>query len=98
MLSLSSSQNPVDTPGVDFLSFVFEGGHVAHEETRNIYVDAEDSTRALNLQQTRTLVRKLIAGWKTSGLESGDCVLLALGNNVRSESSSSPRHRRAFLY
>jgi hypothetical protein len=83
--------------GSDLVSFAFDSQAKINRRTP-LYTDAECPSRSLNATQTRTLVRKLIAGFKTSGLRRGDRVLVHLFNNVRpgfhpprSHSASGPR-------
>lgn len=72
------SLGPVYT---DLLSFAFNGP-VDYDKRQPLFIDAEDPSRSLNATQVRVLIRTLIAGLKTHNVESGDCVLVHLGNNV----------------
>ncbi len=63
------------------LTFTFESPYQV-DELKPIYIDAEAPARNLNKSQTRTLVRKLIAGFQAQGLKQGDCILVVLANNV----------------
>ncbi|KAI9801312.1 MAG: hypothetical protein M1833_002882 [Piccolia ochrophora] len=51
-------------------------------ENRQIYVDVNDPRRSFSANEARTLVRKLISGFKANGLEAGDCVCLHAFNDV----------------
>jgi non-ribosomal peptide synthetase component E (peptide arylation enzyme) len=73
---------PHDPVYKDLLSFVFEDRPVNYDEQRPIYIDAENPSWAINAQQFRILVRRLIAGFKAQNLQRGDCVLVHLPNNV----------------
>lgn len=65
----------------DLLSFAFNGP-VCYDKRQPLFIDAEDPSRSLNAIQTRLLIRTLIAGLKAHDVQSGDCVLVHLGNNV----------------
>ena len=47
-----------------------------------IYVDAAQPTRTISSREARPLIRKLCAGFKVIGLESGDCVCMLSFNDV----------------
>lgn len=70
-----------DVPGVDLLTFTLDNAK-SFDPTRPIYIDAETPDLALNASQTRILIRRLIGGLKAAGLQQGECVLVALSNNV----------------
>jgi hypothetical protein len=80
-----SSLAPPTVGGVytDLLSFSFHGPG-QYDRRRPLFIDAEEPSRSLNAAQARLLVRALIAGLKTHQVESGDCVLVHLGNSVSS--------------
>lgn len=65
----------------DLLSFTFQGPG-GYDRRQPLFIDAEEPSRSLNAAQARLLVRTLIAGLKAHQMESGDCVLLHLGNSV----------------
>ncbi|KAH8695266.1 adenylate-forming enzyme AfeA [Talaromyces proteolyticus] len=76
---------PTFTPPVykDLVTFALDDRPVAYDNQRPLYVDAENPAWALNGRQVRLLVRSLIAGLRHAGnVESGDCVLVNLPNNV----------------
>lgn len=67
----------------DLLSFALDEQPVAYDEQRPLYVDAENPALSLNLRQVKVFVRTVIAGLKKrAGVETGDCVLVTLPNNV----------------
>jgi hypothetical protein len=68
--------------GSDLVSFAFDS-QVAASRRTPLYVDAACPSRSLGARQFRTLVRKLVAGFKSAGLRRGDRVLVHLFNNVR---------------
>lgn len=65
----------------DLLSFTFHGPGGYHRR-QPLFIDAEEPSRSLNAAQLRLLVRTLVAGLKAHQVESGDCVLLHIGNSV----------------
>jgi len=68
--------------GSDLVSFAFNSQVKLNKRTP-LYIDADCPSRSLNASQTRTLVRKLIAGFRDAGLRKGDRVVVHLFNNVR---------------
>jgi hypothetical protein len=68
--------------GSDLVSFAFNSQVKLNKRTP-LYIDADCPSRSLNASQTRTLVRKLIAGFRDAGLRRGDRVVVHLFNNVR---------------
>jgi hypothetical protein len=50
---------------------------------QKLYFDAEDESRALSAAQVESSVKKVIAGLKSIGVGTGDCVALHLFNSVR---------------
>lgn len=80
----SPSVSAYPTPGsvyTDLLTFAFNGP-VRYDKGRPIFIDAENPERALTAGRLRALVRALIAGLRTAGVQKGDCVVVHLGNNV----------------
>ncbi|PLN75743.1 acetyl-CoA synthetase-like protein [Aspergillus taichungensis] len=73
--------NSGDSPYTDLLSFAFQGP-VGYDQSRPLFIDAENPSRSLNASQFRLLVRTLIAGLKAHHVQRGDCVLVHLGNNI----------------
>jgi non-ribosomal peptide synthetase component E (peptide arylation enzyme) len=71
--------------GSDLVSFAFSSRVKLNKRTP-LYIDADCPSRSLNATQTRTLVRKLIAGFRDAGLRRGDRVVVHLFNNVRNPS------------
>lgn len=52
-----------------------------------LYIDGSSPKRCLSARQTRTLVRKLVAGFNAHGLQKGDCVCVVSFNDVSFPSS-----------
>ncbi|KAJ6081295.1 hypothetical protein N7499_006169 [Penicillium canescens] len=65
----------------DLLTFTF-GGPKPYNTNQPLFIDAEDPSRSFTAAQFRQLVRTLIAGLKAHNVQSGDCVLLHLGNSI----------------
>lgn len=78
---LSSSEGPIDVPATDIVSFCFDKQN-DYDEDNPILLDADEPSRHLNYKQYRTLVRRLIAGFRACGLGNGDSVLCLVGNTV----------------
>ncbi|GAB1210896.1 hypothetical protein ATERTT37_000006 [Aspergillus terreus] len=66
---------------MDLVSFAFSGLIGAHD-TRPLYIDADQPSRAVHGRGLRRLVRGLVAGFRAYGLEPGDCVLVQLSGNT----------------
>jgi hypothetical protein len=73
--------------GSDLVSFAFNS-QVRLNKRTPLYIDADCPSRSLNATHTRTLVRKLIAGFRDAGLRRGDRVVVHLFNNVRNPTYS----------
>lgn len=68
----------------DLLTFSFHGP-AQYDRRRPLFIDAEDPSRSLNAAQFRLLIRTLIAGLKAHNVQSGDSVLVHMGNNVSAD-------------
>ena len=86
-MALSSADNNTVPAGTDLITFAFDGPSQVDEETP-IYINAEDPSRSLSKSQTRTLVRRLVAGLQAVSLQRGECVLVVLANDVNETSRS----------
>jgi len=75
----TSAEGPIQIPAIDFVSFCFEKQNDFDEE-KPILIDADETSRCLRYKQYRTLVRRLIAGFKAYGLQDGDSVLCQVGS------------------
>ena len=64
----------------DLVSWIFDTE--SYDQDKKIYIDPENPGRSLSASETRTLVRRLIAGFKASGLQQGDCVCVHAYNDV----------------
>jgi len=77
----SSAEGPIDAPTIDIVSYCFDR-RVNYDETKPILIDTDEPSRNLSAASLRSLVRKLIAGFKAVGLQDGDCVFCQLPNSV----------------
>ena len=96
----------VDIPTQDILSWIFDSPRYPQDQAVSlmvlarrlllnglqIYVDPEDPTNSINIHQARDLTRRLIAGFRSTSLRTGDCVCVHSFNNV-----CRPFHNRPFL-
>ncbi|KAK9419645.1 hypothetical protein SUNI508_07131 [Seiridium unicorne] len=70
----------LDAPFQDVVSFAFDKKKLYADE-KPLYINADDPREFLSYARTLQFVRQLIAGFKASGLEEGDTVLVHLFNN-----------------
>lgn len=77
----TSAEGTINVPVQDFVSFCFDK-QVDIDEEESILIDANEPSRQLNTKQCRTLIRRLIAGWKACGLQDGETILCHIGNTV----------------
>ncbi|ORY08703.1 hypothetical protein BCR34DRAFT_603351 [Clohesyomyces aquaticus] len=70
----------VDIPYNDILSWAYDGAQYAQDKP--LYIDAEDPSNSISAAQAKTLIRKLVAGFRKAGLEKGDTVLIHSFNNI----------------
>ncbi|KAB8349815.1 hypothetical protein FH972_023828 [Carpinus fangiana] len=75
---LSTETHPI--PEQDIISWYFDAPRF--DQSKPIYVDALDPSRAYTAADCKTLIRKLCAGFVASGLQSGDCVCLHSFNDI----------------
>ncbi len=82
MSSLGSFDLHDDFSRMDLVSWTF--GNEDYDQNREIYIDPDNPGRSITASEARSLVRKLVAGFKAVGLQRGDCVCLHAFNDVRS--------------
>jgi long-subunit acyl-CoA synthetase (AMP-forming) len=70
---------------MDLVSWIFGNGD--YDQNCKIYIDPAHPTRSLTANEARSMVRKLVAGFKAKGLQKGDCVCLHAFNDVRAQLS-----------
>lgn len=75
----SSPEGPIQVPVTDIVSFCFDKQN-DFDENKPILIDADEPSRYLTYRQYRTLVRRLLSGFRAFGLQNGDCVLCLVGN------------------
>jgi long-subunit acyl-CoA synthetase (AMP-forming) len=75
------STTEVLAPTEDLLSFAFAKQRT-FDDSKPLYVSADDPRQSLSYKQTLEYVRQLISGLKAFGLADGDAVLVHLFNNV----------------
>ena len=68
-------------PEEDLVSFSF--GSPTYDLDKPVYHDIDNPTRTLSYNQGRTIVRKLVAGFRAAGLKKGDCFSITSFNDVR---------------
>ena len=49
---------------------------------KQIFIDLDDTRRSLSWRQSRSMVRRLVAGFRAAGLQPGDCVSIASFNDI----------------
>ncbi|KAJ5162644.1 AMP-binding enzyme [Penicillium coprophilum] len=64
----------------DILSWIFD--EPTYDVDKPVYFDPSNSSRYISHNQAKTLIRKLVAGFKKAGLEKGDCVNLHSYNDI----------------
>lgn len=82
MSSFASFDTQEDLSRMDLVSWTF--GNENYDQNREIYLDPDNPGRSITASEARSLVRKLVAGFKAVGLQRGDCVCLHAFNDVRS--------------
>ncbi|KAK3672723.1 hypothetical protein LTR78_007309 [Recurvomyces mirabilis] len=75
------AQEHLNIPTKDILSWCYDN-RPAFDQEKPIFIDAANPKRSISATQAYTLIRKLIAGFRRSGLQRGDCVCLHSFNNV----------------
>ncbi|KAJ9622716.1 hypothetical protein H2203_006367 [Taxawa tesnikishii (nom. ined.)] len=60
------AQEHVSIPNKDLLSWTFDG--LSYDEDKPIYIDALNPARSISARQAKTLIRKLVAGFRKIGL------------------------------
>ncbi|KAJ4374869.1 Acyl-CoA synthetase actt5 [Neocucurbitaria cava] len=76
------SEQSYPLPEVDLVSFSFGNTSSDYNDDKPIYHDADDENRTLSRRQGRTLVRKLVAGFRKAGLKKGDCFAITSFNDI----------------
>lgn len=58
------------------------GQHALQSNPFQIYHDLDDESRTLSHNQGKTIVRKIVAGFRAAGLQKGDCFAITSFNDV----------------
>ncbi|KAF2502907.1 amp dependent CoA ligase [Lophium mytilinum] len=74
------AEDRFDVSTQDLISWAFD--NAAYDLDKPVYIDAADPKRFVSARQGRTIIRKLVAGFRKAGLEKGDCVVLASFNDL----------------
>ncbi|KAH7409888.1 hypothetical protein DE146DRAFT_751616 [Phaeosphaeria sp. MPI-PUGE-AT-0046c] len=74
------SQESYPLPQEDVVTFAF--GNTEYDNDKPVYHDADDETRTISRRQGRSLVRKIVAGFRKAGLKKGDCFAITSFNDI----------------
>lgn len=99
---MAVSEHTKSEGNLDIVSWVLNNH--TYDQHSPIYIDPDRPTRSLTATETRSLVKKLIAGLKAAGLKKGDVVCVNAFNDVRTATTrlghfscpthpSTPSHR-----
>ncbi|CAG8972934.1 hypothetical protein HYALB_00001354 [Hymenoscyphus albidus] len=70
----------IPIPNKDIISWIFDDPKYYQDEP--MYIDAQTPSHSISLSQARILVKKLIAGFHSAGLQKGDCVCIHSFNDI----------------
>ncbi|KAL6703608.1 Acyl-CoA synthetase actt5 [Coniothyrium glycines] len=76
------SQESYPLPEEDIVSFSLGNKNQDYDDDKPIYHDADDESRALSRAQGRSIVRKLVRGFRAAGLQKGDCFAITSFNDI----------------
>lgn len=71
----------VEIPTQDILSWTFDDLNYDWDEP--IYIDGNNPTNSISARQARSLIRKLVAGFRAIGIRKGDCVCMNSFNDIQ---------------
>ncbi|KAF2817521.1 acetyl-CoA synthetase-like protein [Mytilinidion resinicola] len=74
------AEDRFDVSTHDLISWAFD--NAAYDLDKPVYIDAADPRRFISARQGRAIIRKLVAGFRNSGLKKGDCVVIASFNDL----------------
>ncbi|EXJ71988.1 uncharacterized protein A1O5_04491 [Cladophialophora psammophila CBS 110553] len=74
------AQRKLAVPTQDLLSWIFD--RPDYDPDKPIYIDTSNPSRTLCLNQGRSMVRKLAAGFRAAGLKKGECVCVHSFNDI----------------
>lgn len=67
-------------PSEDLITFTF--GNEDYDADKPIYHDIDDESRTISRRQGKTIVRKLVAGFRAAGLQKGECFSITSFNDI----------------
>ncbi|KAF2177023.1 acetyl-CoA synthetase-like protein [Zopfia rhizophila CBS 207.26] len=70
----------VQIPTKDMLSWACDGP--AFDQDKPLFIDAANDSNSISAAEAKTLIRKLITGFRNAGLKKGDTVLIHSFNNI----------------
>ncbi|KIY01138.1 uncharacterized protein Z520_02690 [Fonsecaea multimorphosa CBS 102226] len=70
----------VKLPYTDLLSWMFD--EVIYDIDRPILIDAANTSRTISCRQARSMIQRIAAGLKKTGLQHGDCVCIHAFNDI----------------
>ncbi|KAL1614431.1 hypothetical protein SLS54_009778 [Diplodia seriata] len=68
-----SPEHPEISPK-DILSWGFDDAE--YDQDKPLWIDASDPSRSISANQTRTIIKQLVAGFRKAGLKPGDTVCI----------------------
>lgn len=69
-----------DIPNQDILSWTFDKLHYDWDDP--IYIDALNPKNSVSARQAKSLIRKLAAGFRSIGVQKGDCICINSFNDI----------------
>ncbi|OCL09846.1 AMP-binding enzyme [Glonium stellatum] len=74
------AQEHVPIPTKDILSWICDGFN--YDINKPVFINAADKSQSISAAQAWSIICKLVAGFKSAGLQAGDCVCLHSFNNI----------------
>ena len=74
------AKDHVDIPTKDILSWIFDD--LSYDQDDPIYIDALNPENTVSARQARSMIRKLVAGFRSIGVQEGDCVCINSFNDI----------------
>ena len=76
---------------MDLVSWTFANiDNQDYDQDKKVYINPDDPSQSISASEARTMVRKLVAGFKAVGLQPGDCVCVHAFNNVSAAYTLDP--------
>ncbi|KIW01906.1 uncharacterized protein PV09_06747 [Verruconis gallopava] len=70
----------VPIPKKDLISWIFDD--IGYDSDMPVYIDAADPSKSISARQARSMIRRLVAGFHSAGLQKGDAVCVHSFNNL----------------